>query len=156
ANPQYVSASDLHLQSTSVCIDAGTAGSPAHDLDGVTRPLDGDGIGGAAWDVGAYEYVASAVCGNGATESGETCDDGAANGTYGHCKTDCSGMGPHCGDGVLNGSEACDDGNTSNTDGCLNTCVVATCGDGFVRAGMEQCDDGNTSNTDACLNTCMN
>ena len=37
----------------------------------------------------------------------------------------------------------------------LSTCVAATCGDGFVRAGVEECDDGNTANTDACLATCV-
>jgi cysteine-rich repeat protein len=51
--------------------------------------------------------------------------------------------------------EECDDGNRSNTDACLNTCVDATCGDAFIRAGVEECDDGNRSNTDACLNTCV-
>jgi cysteine-rich repeat protein len=60
-----------------------------------------------------------------------------------------------CGDGIVEGSEQCDDGNADNTDACLDTCVAATCGDGFVHAGVEQCDDGNTSNTDGCLNTCM-
>ena len=39
--------------------------------------------------------------------------------------------------------EACDDGNTDNTDGCLNSCVVASCGDGFVQVDVESCDDGN-------------
>lgn len=31
------------------------------------------------------------VCGNGTIEGAEKCDDGMANGTTGHCKTDCSG-----------------------------------------------------------------
>jgi cysteine-rich repeat protein len=60
-----------------------------------------------------------------------------------------------CGDGIMEGAEQCDDGNTSNTDGCLNNCMIATCGDGFIETGVEQCDDGNGSNTDACLNTCV-
>jgi cysteine-rich repeat protein len=59
-----------------------------------------------------------------------------------------------CGDGVVDQGERCDDGNTSNTDGCLNTCVPASCGDGFTEAGVEACDDGNQSNTDSCTNTC--
>jgi hypothetical protein len=57
-NPQYVNAAagDLHLQSASVCIDTGTAsGAPDHDFDGHFRPVDGDGINGAAFDMGAYE-----------------------------------------------------------------------------------------------------
>ena len=60
-----------------------------------------------------------------------------------------------CGDGVIEGSEACDDGNATNTDACPNTCVAASCGDGFVRSGVEACDDANSSNTDACLTTCV-
>ena len=155
-NPQFVSTSDFHLQSSSQCIDAGTSsGAPNHDLEGVARPLNGDGINGAEFDMGAYEYAATAFCGDGITTTGETCDDGGANGTYGHCNATCTGMGETCGDSIKNGPEDCDDGNTSNTDACLNTCVAASCGDGFVRAGTEQCDDGNAVNTDACLNTCQ-
>jgi cysteine-rich repeat protein len=156
-NPLFVSApTDLHLQGSSVAIDAATAtGAPNHDHDDVSRPINGDGINGAEFDMGAYEFVLTSACGDGVVNAGEACDDGALNGTYGHCKADCSGPGPHCGDSVVNGSEQCDDGNTSNTDGCLNTCLDATCGDGYVRAGVEACDDGNTSNTDGCLNSCV-
>src|SRR5262249_28451131 len=66
ANPQYSSApSDLHLTPTSVCIDAaGGSNEPAHDRDDVTRPLDGDGIGGTGYDMGAYEYVLNPTCGD--------------------------------------------------------------------------------------------
>jgi cysteine-rich repeat protein len=62
-----------------------------------------------------------------------------------------------CGNGIVDTKkgEACDDGNNSNTDACLNTCVVASCGDGFMRSGVEGCDDGNTSNDDACPTTCQ-
>jgi cysteine-rich repeat protein len=154
-NPLYVSATDRHLQAGSFCIDAGTsAGASSRDLDGRTRPLDGDGIGGAQHDMGAYEYFSMPICGDGLVQPGETCDDGAANGMYGRCRADCSGLGPRCGDGVVNGPEECDDGNASNTDSCTNTCRNARCGDGFVQAG-EACDDGNTSNTDGCTNACM-
>ncbi|MBI4224131.1 MAG: DUF4215 domain-containing protein, partial [Deltaproteobacteria bacterium] len=59
-----------------------------------------------------------------------------------------------CGDGFVTGDEVCDDGNRSDTDGCLNTCVPASCGDGFVRDGVEACDDGNRVDTDACRNRC--
>jgi cysteine-rich repeat protein len=55
---------------------------------------------------------------------------------------------------VRTGFEECDDGNGSNTDGCLNSCKLAKCGDGFVRVGVEECDDGNQVNNDACTNTC--
>ncbi|HET6923144.1 MAG TPA: DUF4215 domain-containing protein [Anaeromyxobacteraceae bacterium] len=62
---------------------------------------------------------------------------------------------PVCGNGVLEAGEACDDGNASSADGCLATCVVASCGDGFVQAGVEACDDGNASSADGCLATCV-
>ena len=80
--------------------------------------------------------------------------------------------------------EARDDGDDDNTDACLSTCVVASCGDGFVQAGVEECDpaaagpackddctlhvcgdevalagveacDDGTSNTDDCLTSCV-
>lgn len=52
ANPAY-----FPLAPWSVAIDAGTnAGCPAVDQRGVARPLDGDGDGLAACDVGSYEY----------------------------------------------------------------------------------------------------
>jgi cysteine-rich repeat protein len=59
-----------------------------------------------------------------------------------------------CGDGVTEAPEPCDDGNDDNTDGCLTTCQLARCGDGFVQAGVEECDDGNDNDNDACSNTC--
>jgi cysteine-rich repeat protein len=61
---------------------------------------------------------------------------------------------PGCGDGVVGGNEECDDGNFSNTDGCLENCRRATCGDGFVRAEVEACDDGNSDNDDGCTRFC--
>jgi cysteine-rich repeat protein len=63
---------------------------------------------------------------------------------------DCAG----CGDGEIEAGEECDDANASNTDGCLNTCVAASCGDGFLYAGVEQCDDGNNVNFDGCSASC--
>ena len=43
---------------------------------------------------------------------------------------------------------------TDETDGCLSTCEVASCGDGYVQTGIEACDDGNDVETDGCLSTC--
>jgi len=94
-------------------------------------------------------------CGDNVIDESEQCDDGPANSNTlaNACRISCQQH--YCGDGVLDAGEACDDGNSSNTDACPNTCVPASCGDGFVRSGVEQCDDGNSSNTDACLNTCV-
>jgi uncharacterized protein (TIGR03382 family) len=60
ANPQYVSAADYHLQASSVAIDTGTTG-PDRDIEDHLRPADGDGIGGAQWDLGAYEYGSTVI-----------------------------------------------------------------------------------------------
>jgi hypothetical protein len=63
SNPNYVAPpTNVHLNAGSVAIDVGNGtGAPSHDYDGVSRPLDGDGIGGAAYDMGAYEYLMSVV-----------------------------------------------------------------------------------------------
>ncbi len=46
-------------------------------------------------------------CGNGVIEGNERCDDGSANGQYGHCATDCNGLsGAYCGDGQINTNAA--------------------------------------------------
>jgi len=61
---------------------------------------------------------------------------------------------PVCGNGILEADERCDDGNLDNTDGCLDTCELAYCGDGYVHEGVEECDDGNKIDTDGCGNDC--
>ena len=156
ANPQFVSTTNLQLLSTSVAIDAGTANTaPTRDQRGAARPVNGDGINGAEYDMGAYEFAASAICGNGAMEGAEVCDSGAMNGMYGFCNTGCTALGPRCGDAMTNGPETCDDGNGVDTDACRNTCVSAACGDGVIQAGVEQCDDNNVVDTDACTATCQ-
>ena len=103
----------------------------------------------------------AAICGNGALEPGEPCDDGPLNGDYAACKEDCTPAS--CGDKLVAPEEECDDGNADETDACLSDCTRARCGDGFVRAAhdgdppsvVEQCDDGNADETDACASTCV-
>ncbi len=146
---------DLRLDPSSILLDIGDdTGAPTNDRDGNTRPIDADNDGHAGWDIGAYEFVPNPVCGNGIIETGEFCDDGSANGTYNHCNTSCTAMGPYCGDGFTNGPEECDDANTDNNDGCLDTCVANTCGDGYIHTNVEECDDGNTVDGDGCTSQC--
>ncbi len=116
----------------------------------------------------------AAVCGNGAIEAGEACDDGntaLGDGCTAACLVQpgwtCSGQPSACiatcGNGALDANEECDDGDRASGDGCSASCAVepgyscsgapsvcvAGCGDG-IRAGNEQCDDGNQANLDGC------
>ncbi|MEZ4382082.1 MAG: hypothetical protein R3A79_12095 [Nannocystaceae bacterium] len=65
----------------------------------------------------------------------------------------CSGAGT-CGDGAVDVGEECDDGDDNDDDACLSTCVLATCGDGFVHLGVETCDDANPIDGDGCNVDC--
>jgi hypothetical protein len=58
-NPAYVSATNFHLLAGSPAIDAGNSGAdvPTHDFDG-------NGVGGAAYDMGAYEFVPGPALGS--------------------------------------------------------------------------------------------
>ena len=96
-----------------------------------------------------------ARCGDGFIWSGvEQCDDGNTTAGDG-CDSHCWIEGPqNCGNGVVEAGEECDDGNSSNSDACLNTCLSASCGDGFLWAGVEECDDGNTAAGDGCDGSC--
>ena len=89
ADPLYVSATDYHLRAGSPAIDTGTdVGAPGQDFDLHPRPQDGDGMNGAQFDVGAYEYTptggvdagtsAGAAGGGAAGASGQAGSGGAA------------------------------------------------------------------------------
>lgn len=61
ANPNFVDSTNnnFNLQTSSPCIDAGddeATGVPNKDIDGITRPIDGNGDSIANIDMGAYEY----------------------------------------------------------------------------------------------------
>jgi hypothetical protein len=82
ANPLYVSATDYHLQAGSFAIDVGTnVGAPGQDFDLHPRPQDGDGINGAQFDIGAYEYSATGGVGGGTGTGGAA--GGGAGGAAG-------------------------------------------------------------------------
>ena len=82
-------------------------------------------------------------CGDDLITDGEKCDDGGDNGTYGHCKSDCTGMGESCGNGVIDGSEFCDEGENNGLYGhCNSTCTaIKECGD-EIKQLEETCDSG--------------
>jgi hypothetical protein len=93
-------------------------------------------------------------CGNGIKDSGEACDNGVNNGSYGTCNADCTLPG-YCGDGTKNGPEQCDQG-TSNVplataygQGlCTTACTWAPfCGDGRVTS-PEECDSSSDCGPD--------
>jgi len=98
-----------------------------------------------------YRYLP--ICGNGAVEASEQCDDANQIDTDA-CRNTCQNA--ICGDGVIRtGVEQCDDGNAVDTDMCTASCQAARCGDGVIQTGVEQCDDGNTVDTDVCRNSCV-
>jgi cysteine-rich repeat protein len=85
------------------------------------------------------------VCGNGAVEGAEVCDDGNQEDGDG-CAADC-GAREVCGDGVVAG-EICDDGNSVNGDGCDNDCTLSCtadvdCDDAMPCNGTETCGPEN-------------
>lgn len=110
------------------------------------------------------------VCGNGAVESGEQCDDSNAvsgDGCSTICKTEyCgdavvqSGLGEECDGSNLNGSSCSTFGYTGGSLSCAGTCKFvktacsSVCGNGAKETG-EQCDDGNAISWDGCTSTCQ-
>lgn len=88
-----------------------------------------------------FEYIPP-VCGNGALEAGEQCDDSNLV-DFDGCSSSCMTETPVCGNGHPEAGEACDDGNTADGDGCSALCVAEVCGDGIVNNG-EVCELGNT------------
>lgn len=80
---------------------------------------------------GGSDGLPFAGCGNGVVDAGEQCDDG------GTCNTKSQNAGAAC-----IAHEDCPSGACvpSDEDGCIGTCVLATCGDGFIQAGVEECD----------------
>ena len=88
-----------------------------------------------------------AVCGDGAVDAGEECDQGENNADDGACTLDCKPA--VCGDGLVQaGVEECDDAvdNGTHYGGCSDACAFnPRCGDGMLDLPNEDCDyaDGN-------------
>lgn len=165
----------------------GGFGTGGDSTVGGTGPGYNVGTSGGQQATGGSEAVATStapppVCGNGALEAGEICDDRNTESGDG-CTADCTAVEADyacpnpgeaciltvvCGDKKITGAETCDDGNTTPEDGCSEACaleqgwtcpivgtrcVAAKCGDGLLR-GTETCDDGNETAGDGCSATC--
>lgn len=95
---------------------------------------------------------ANGVCGDGAIETPEQCDDGNLSNGDG-CSLSCTRE--RCGNGTVDSGEQCDDGGTLSGDGCSKFCRIEFCGDTLISAGLsEQCDDGNGLSGDGCSSSC--
>lgn len=97
------------------------------DLRGATCVTVGYAAAGTLACTGACEFSTAgcvAECGNGVTEPGEACDDGAGNSdtTPGACRLGCEL--PSCGDGVVDPGEECDDAGMIAADGCAPGCLL--------------------------------
>jgi cysteine-rich repeat protein len=103
-----------------------------HNLPGYIVEY-GDSPGDPVLAITGARTLNLAVCGNGAREGAEGCDDGNLVPGDG-CSRGC-GLEPgfacgvsggpcsaQCGDGVQTAGEACDDGNTADGDGCSAAC----------------------------------
>ena len=95
------------------------------------------------------------VCGNGITEPGQECANGAGNSNAADaaCRPDCTQQ--RCGDGVKDSNEDCDEG-AGNSDEpgatCRPDCKPQRCGDGILDIG-EECDAG-AANSDTANALC--
>ncbi|MFH1838679.1 MAG: hypothetical protein ABH820_00075, partial [Patescibacteria group bacterium] len=93
-------------------------------------------------------------------KSGETCDDGQLNGTYGHCNLTCNGYAAYCGDKLISPGEVCDNGG-ANGEYCGKNCNVNQscsldckgkapyCGDNIITT-PEECD-GQSETTELAI-----
>ncbi|MBT3835006.1 DUF4215 domain-containing protein [Candidatus Peribacteria bacterium] len=102
--------------------------------------------------------ITASECGNGISEEGEDCDEGASNSDTGNCTSSCKFA--RCGDSLVQaGVETCDDGDLNGDPGFCNTsCNGITdpdCGNGIIE-GAEECDEGTSnSDTGSCTTSCM-
>lgn len=108
--------------------------------------------GSASEDSGTLTGSEGPVCGNGARELGEDCDDGADNGVDQPCTPECRLA--TCGDGYIctecSPAEECDDANPISGDGCEpGLCTVGVCGNRVIEK-YEECDPPNVDCSVRC------
>jgi len=167
---------------TTVATESTTSGTATDGETSTTTTGETSTTGESTGETGTTTEP-EGVCGDGAVDMGEECDDGNAednDACTNACMSAVCGDGfvgpgelcddgndvdddecdntckpPACGNGMSDEGEECDDGNDDNSDDCLDTCLLASCGDLAVQAGVEECDDGNADDSDACLTTCV-
>ena len=90
-------------------------------------------------------------CGNGIVESGETCDDGALNNTYGHCRGTCNGpYSKYCGNNEID-----KDANGKNLEFCENAAnTYVAYGTATTRTRLRVDNLSNTEQKDKWLTEC--
>ncbi|MDH5716467.1 MAG: DUF4215 domain-containing protein [Spirochaetia bacterium] len=156
--------------------------------DGIIDGSNGEGCddsnitAGDGCDADCKIEAAIPVCGNGAVETGETCDDSntiTESCAYGEtsctvCDSTCNltagAVTGHCGDGTVNGTETCDDNNVvtescaygeTSCTVCDSNCssaagAVSYCGDGFIdNTNGEACDSNGADNLMCIGSTCQ-
>lgn len=91
---------------------------------------------------------AGQVCGNGAVEGNEVCDDGntsAGDGCSANCLSD-----ETCGNGITELAEDCDDGNSVSGDGCSAVCAY----EASSASGSSYCGSNTSWNGSMCIAAC--
>jgi len=116
-------------------------------------------LGGAGnvWCGSSYRYLCiedsggtisnpGSVCGNGALEFGEYCDDGNTNDDA-SCPANCQSSGGYCGDGFNASDEQCDYNSStySGTGRCTTSCTWAGDSDSDSYTGQTDCWNNDTN-----------
>ena len=164
---------DAELCDSDTDVDSDGDGDKTNDEDGSIAQVCADDCLSTEDDDSAT--CEAFECGNGVIDSGETCDDGSYNGSYGFCDDDCTYDSTFsCGDGSLAGGELCDCGSTSVSgltyggssctqlngtydanpnSSCAWDCAgpASYCGDGTVDEGNGETCDSNTDSYDGEL-----